>query len=118
MPQVTMAFRRRPQEVRRAGSVWQVKAGDLTAEAPFLLNATYAGVNELHQMLGFEPFKIKYELCEIILCQVDQSLQDTGITVMDGPFFFHHALWQNRPAQPYQRYLYPPYHQLRQPGNL
>ena len=87
MPQVTMAFRRRPQEVRRAGSVWQVKAGDLTAEAPFLLNATYAGVNELHQMLGFDPFKIKYELCEIILCQVDQSLQDTGITVMDGPFF-------------------------------
>lgn len=51
------------------------------------MNATYAGVNELHAMLGFEPFKIKYELCEIILCTVDDRLKNTGITVMDGPFF-------------------------------
>lgn len=37
--------------------------------------------------LGFEKFKIKYELCEIILCKVDGKLKNTGITVMDGPFF-------------------------------
>lgn len=56
-------------------------------ETPFILNATYAGVNEIHGMLGLEPFKIKYELCEIILCRVNQKLKNTGITVMDGPFF-------------------------------
>ena len=38
-------------------------------------------------MLGFEPFAIKYELCEIILCTVDERLKNTGVTVMDGPFF-------------------------------
>lgn len=53
----------------------------------FLLNASYASVNQVSAMLGFEPFKIKYELCEIILCQVSRELENTGITVMDGPFF-------------------------------
>ena len=87
LPNVTIAYSHKPESVERVGSAWRVKAGDITAEAPFLLNATYAGVNELHAMLGYEPFKIKYELCEIILCTVDDKLKNTGITVMDGPFF-------------------------------
>ena len=37
--------------------------------------------------MGYEPFKIKYELCEIILCEVNDALRDIGLTVMDGPFF-------------------------------
>lgn len=64
-------------------------------ESPFVLNATYASVN---QVLGCirgqedggaeaEPFGIKYELCEIILCRVNDALKDIGLTVMDGPFF-------------------------------
>lgn len=56
-------------------------------ETDFLLNATYASTNQVISMLGLEPFKIKYELCEIILCQVNERLKDIGITVMDGPFF-------------------------------
>lgn len=87
LPNVTIAYSHKPESVQRTGSVWQVRAGDITAEAPFLLNATYAGVNELHAMLGFEPFAVKYELCEIILCTVDERLKNTGVTVMDGPFF-------------------------------
>lgn len=55
--------------------------------APFVLNSTYASTNEINKMLGFEPFKIKYELCEIILCEVNDEFKNTGITVMDGPFF-------------------------------
>lgn len=35
----------------------------------------------------YENFKIKYELCEIILCRVNDKLNKVGITVMDGPFF-------------------------------
>lgn len=53
----------------------------------FLLNATYASTNQITRMLGYEPFKIKYELCEIIICTVNDKLKDVGITVMDGPFF-------------------------------
>lgn len=56
-------------------------------ETDFLLNATYASTNQITKMLEYEPFKIKYELCEIILCKVNEKLKDVGITVMDGPFF-------------------------------
>lgn len=53
----------------------------------YILNASYAGTNQILDMLGFEKFKIKYELCEIILCDVNDKLKGLGITVMDGPFF-------------------------------
>lgn len=53
----------------------------------FLLNATYAATNQILDMLGFEKFGIKYELCEIILCDVNKNLEEYGFTVMDGPFF-------------------------------
>lgn len=53
----------------------------------FLLNAAYAGTNQILDMIGYEKFKIKYELCEIILCDVNEKLKEIGFTVMDGPFF-------------------------------
>lgn len=60
-------------------------------EAPFVLNATYASVNQVLELAetdrSLEPFRIKYELCEIILCRVGDCLRDIGLTVMDGPFF-------------------------------
>lgn len=56
-------------------------------ETGFLLNATYAGTNQITKKLGYETFDIKYELCEIILCEVNSNLKNIGFTVMDGPFF-------------------------------
>lgn len=63
----------------------------------FVLNATYASTNQILSKLKdnagdimeaqLEPFKIKYELCEIILCETNDKLKGKGITVMDGPFF-------------------------------
>lgn len=53
----------------------------------FVLNASYASTNQILDMLGYEKFKIKYELCEIILCNVNEQLKEYGFTVMDGPFF-------------------------------
>ncbi len=75
-------------EIKKCPSTWQIKTknGD-EYETPYVLNATYAGVNNIHKLAGFEPFKIKYELCEIILCNVSENLKNIGITVMDGPFF-------------------------------
>ncbi len=58
--------------------------------APFVLNATYASVNQiLNRVEGVETesFPIKYELCEIILCKPEEALSSLGFTVMDGPFF-------------------------------
>ena len=56
-------------------------------ESAFVLNSTYAGTNQILEMAGFEKFGIKYELCEIILCDVNEKLKGVGFTVMDGPFF-------------------------------
>lgn len=56
-------------------------------QSGFVLNATYAGTNQILEMVGFEEFGIKYELCEIILCDVNEKMSGVGFTVMDGPFF-------------------------------
>ena len=56
-------------------------------KAGFVLNATYAGTNQVLEMAGLDKFGIKYELCEIILCDVNEKLKNIGFTVMDGPFF-------------------------------
>lgn len=53
----------------------------------FLLNASYASVNQICQKARLDLFQIKYELCEIILCSVADALKTVGFTVMDGPFF-------------------------------
>ncbi|MEG0833371.1 MAG: FAD-binding oxidoreductase [Oscillospiraceae bacterium] len=73
--------------VEKGGETYKIVQNGAVDEAPFILSATYASSNELLAMAKFPPFNIKYELCEIILCEVAKELKDTGITVMDGPFF-------------------------------
>jgi len=55
--------------------------------APLVINATYAGVNEIIEKFGQQPFDLKYELCEVALGSVTKNFNDLGITVMDGDFF-------------------------------
>ena len=38
-------------------------------------------------MFNEKAIKIKYELCEVILCKVSDNLKNIGVTLMDGPFF-------------------------------
>ena len=75
-------------KIDRDGEVYRIttEAGD-SYETGYVLNATYAGANQILDIAGFDRFKIKYELCEIILCNVNDKLKDIGFTVMDGPFF-------------------------------
>lgn len=58
-----------------------------TLHTGFLLNATYASTNQISKKANFDTFKIKYELCEIIIVKVNEQLDRYGFTVMDGPFF-------------------------------
>ena len=74
-------------KIERTEDTYRIEAGGEVFESGFVLNAAYAGVNEICALAGFEPFRIKYELCEVILCEVSDALKDLGITVMDGPFF-------------------------------
>ena len=85
---VTIRYNVRINEIKQEGHEYIVRCADGSDySTEFLLNATYASTNQISSMLGFEPFKIKYELCEIILCDVNDKLHDVGLTVMDGPFF-------------------------------
>lgn len=84
---VELVFNTKISSIERSDSDFRISYGNETVCAPFVLNATYSGVNQIQKMAGFESFKIKYELCEIILCSVSDNLKDKGITVMDGPFF-------------------------------
>lgn len=56
-------------------------------ECKGVVNATYASTNIVSQLFNKPGFNLKYELCEVILCKVPDTLKDIGITVMDGEFF-------------------------------
>ena len=78
------------QSIEPDGKNYRVICKDGEYVAPLVLNATYASVNHVLGVLKLpevEKFKLKYELCEIILCEVEESLKNIGLTVMDGPFF-------------------------------
>lgn len=74
--------------IKKDTDIYIINAADGTSYGSgFVLNATYAGTNQILNMAGFAKFGIKYELCEIILCNANDKLKDIGFTVMDGPFF-------------------------------
>lgn len=88
---VTFVYEARIDRIVKKQDCFEVWFADGTyVEAPFVLNATYASVNQMiDKVEGIQKefFNIKYELCEIILCEPSDPLKGTGITVMDGPFF-------------------------------
>ncbi len=73
--------------IEKLQDAYAIYTDDTEYRTGFLLNATYAGTNQIINMAGCEKFEIKYELCEIILCDVNEKLIQYGFTVMDGPFF-------------------------------
>lgn len=89
---VTVHYNARVTEIGHSGKTYVVgavhkKDGKREYETPFVLNTTYASVNQILKLVEKPPVKIKYELCEIIICRAEGKLKDCGITVMDGPFF-------------------------------
>lgn len=85
---ITLVYNARIKDIAKDTTEYSVTMEDGTQyRSGFVLNATYASVNQISAKLGYEPFKIKYELCEIILCKVSNELKNVGLTVMDGPFF-------------------------------
>ncbi len=93
---VTFLFHARIDKIVKREETYEIVLADgKSYETGYVLNATYASVNQIIGKVedassgGFagEMFQIKYELCEIILCKPSELLKDIGITVMDGPFF-------------------------------
>ena len=88
---VTIRYGARIEKIVKKADLFEIYMKDGSFfETPFILNASYASVNQVIDKLEGvtkEFFDIKYELCEIILCESANLLRDVGITVMDGPFF-------------------------------
>nr|MCR4787427.1 amino acid oxidase [Lachnospiraceae bacterium] len=87
---VTVLFDTPVTSVVRDNDSYVITANGIEYETGFVLNATYASVNQLLKMASGNAedlFEIKYELCEIILGEPSEALKDIGVTVMDGPFF-------------------------------
>jgi glycine/D-amino acid oxidase-like deaminating enzyme len=86
--QCVFAFQVKIQSIEKNRDKFIVSSDDgRQYGCPFILNATYAGTNQIHRLLGYEALPIKYELCEVILCNVSEELKNVGLTIMDGPFF-------------------------------
>ena len=84
---VSIQFGVNIQKIERDDKKYCISTVGKRYESEFILNATYASVNQILSLMDGELFDIKYELCEIILCHVNEKWKDVGITVMDGPFF-------------------------------
>ena len=83
-----IVYNSRFKEVRREEDSYTISLSDgQVFKSGFVLNATYGSTNQVLDVFGFERFKIKYELCEMILCKVSDNIRNAGITLMDGPFF-------------------------------
>lgn len=99
-PGVRLLCAREIQRIVRRADRYEILAShrgrEERYEAPFVLNVAYASVNQVLEAVEEDGaakrgedalFGIKYELCEIILCEVNDRLKNIGLTVMDGPFF-------------------------------
>lgn len=75
------------KDIQKMGNQYILDTNKGIFQTEFILNCTYASINQILKKLDYELFQIKYELCEIIICSVSKELVNTGITVMDGPFF-------------------------------
>ncbi|MBL0702536.1 MAG: hypothetical protein JJV95_00950 [Sulfurospirillum sp.] len=56
-------------------------------EADEVFNCTYAMINQIITDSSLDIIPLKHELTEMALVTVPDELKDTGITIMDGPFF-------------------------------
>lgn len=87
-PTVELRFNVRIKDIQKSANEYLININDQESiSTGYILNATYASVNQINKIAGFDPFKIKYELCEVILCHPGEHLKGLGITIMDGPFF-------------------------------
>lgn len=88
-PNCTILYNIRTEDIieHKEDQTFELKTNQGCFNTRCLINATYASLNQILLKLGYEPFAMKYELCEVALCKVSDNIKDVGLTVMDGPFF-------------------------------
>jgi hypothetical protein len=88
LPNIKIKYNARIENIKNNGEYYVFNlSNNKELKTSFVVNATYAGINQIHAMLNFPMLQIKYELCELIICKPVDKLKGVGITVMDGEFF-------------------------------
>ena len=68
-PTVELKFNIRIKDIQKSANEYLININSQESiSTGYILNATYASANQINTIAGFDPFKIKYELCEVILC--------------------------------------------------
>ncbi len=62
-------------------------AGEEVLDADYIINCTYAGLNQIERSTPGMPSGLKHEITEMPLVEMPPDLRPYAITVMDGPFF-------------------------------
>lgn len=86
-PKFEIRYNQRLSKISKVEGNYVLSTQEDEFKTEYLLNATYANTNHILSMLNLPELNIKYELCEIILCNVTDNVKNVGLTVMDGPFF-------------------------------
>lgn len=55
-----------------------------TQEFDFLVNATYASINNISNWMGFEHYPIRVDLAEVVILRL--PIEPISLTIIDGPF--------------------------------
>lgn len=84
---VDILYNHKVTDISRVNGIYVLSANGELFSSYWVLNATYAGTNNILSKMGLPLLPIKYELCEVLLCEVSENIKNIGLTVMDGPFF-------------------------------
>lgn len=58
-----------------------------------IINATYEWINKINSLFWVPKIDIKYELTEMVLCDVSKNIRNYWLTVMDWEFFSIMPFW-------------------------
>ncbi|MDB4913859.1 MAG: hypothetical protein JWM95_1503, partial [Gemmatimonadetes bacterium] len=76
-----------PGAHRRLRLSWRQNDVTGTTEADWVVNASYAALNQVPANSGLQPIPLIHELAELSIVQPPPSMLGMGVTVMDGPFW-------------------------------
>lgn len=72
------------KSLKHDGKVFTAQLNDTTKEYDYVINATYANINNINELLGLPQRKLLFE--DVFIPTFNFPSDKFGITVMDGPF--------------------------------
>lgn len=86
-PAIKLKTGERVQKIAPEGNNISVVTDKDVYRSNFVLNCTYANINNLHRASGLPLVGLKQEITEMCLVRLPENMKDFSITMMDGPFF-------------------------------